>query len=166
MKVREVMMKSLAFCSSRTNLAEATEMMWVHNCGILPVVDEHQKPIGVITDRDICIALGTRNRPASEITVGEVTNGRLFYCAAEDDLHSALEIMHRKRVRRLPVVGKDGLLDGILSMDDVVLHAEKGAGGKDPELTFEEVVETYKGIAGHPLPQTLREKVQTTKVWR
>jgi CBS domain-containing protein len=166
MKVRDVMMKSIAFCGARNNLAEATEMMWVHNCGILPVVDEHQKPIGVITDRDICIALGTRNSPASEVSVGKVTNGQLFYCAAEDDLHSALEIMRRKRVRRLPVVGKDGLLDGILSMDDVVLHAEKGAGGKDPELTFEEVVETYKGIAGHPLPQKREKEVATTKFWR
>lgn len=161
MKVRDIMMKSLAFCNSRTNLAAATEMMWVHNCGILPVVDEGQRPIGVITDRDICIALGTKDRRASEVTVGEITKGELFYCEREDDVRTALEIMGRKRVRRLPVLGKDGLLEGILSMDDVVLHAAKGA-----ELSCEEVVETYAGIAGHPLPQRRTEGAQATKVWR
>ncbi len=166
MKVRDIMMKSLAYCNSRTNLAATTEMMWVHNCGVLPVVDENQRPIGVITDRDICIALGTRNQKASEITAGEVTRGEIFYCGTEDDIRTALEIMRRKRVRRLPVVGKDGLLEGILSLDDVVLHTGKGTGGKAPELSCEDVVETYAGIAGHPLPQKREEGVQTSKVWR
>ena len=166
MKVREIMMKSLAFCSSRTNLAAATEMMWVHNCGILPVVDENQKPIGVITDRDICMALGTKDRRASEMTAGEITKGELFSCGTEDDVRAALELMRRKRVRRLPVLGKDGLLEGILSMDDIVLHAGKEVGERAPELSCEEVVETYAGIAGHPLPQKREKEVPTTKVWR
>jgi CBS domain-containing protein len=161
MKVRDIMMKSLAFCSPQTNLAAAAEMMWVHSCGILPVVDEGHRPIGVITDRDICIALGTKDRKASEMTAGEITKGELFYCGTEDDIRTVLEIMGRKRVRRLPVLGKDGLLEGILSMDDVVLHA-----GKKAELSCEEVVETYVGIAGHPVPQTWEGEARTTKVWR
>ncbi len=166
MKVREVMMKSPAACSAWTNLAAATESMWVHNCGMLPVVDENEKCLGVITDRDICIAMGTRDRRASEITIGEVTSGQLFYCAAEDDIRSALEIMRRKRVRRLPVLGKNGTLQGILSLDDVVLRAQMGPAAASAELSGEDVVETYQGIAEHPLPQKRGDEVQTTKVWR
>lgn len=166
MKVRDVMMKSPAACSPWTNLAAATELMWVHNCGMLPVVDENEKCLGVITDRDICIALGTRDRRASEITVGEVINGKLFYCAAEDEIRSALEIMRRNRVRRLPVLGKNGVLEGILSMDDVVLLAQIGPDGASAGLSGEDMVKTYQGIAGHPLPQKRGNEVQTTKVWR
>jgi CBS domain-containing protein len=158
------MMKSLAYCHSQTNLAEAANMMGVHNCGILPVVDDGQRPVGVITDRDICLALGAKDRKASELTAGEITKGELFYCGTEDDIRSALEIMRRKRVRRLPVLGKDGLLEGILSLDDVVIRAIKRE--KVAELSCEDVVETYAGIAGYPVPQKRREEVRATKVWR
>ena len=57
MKVQEVMVKEVRFCSAETNLAEATEMLWTDGCGTLPVVDRKGNVTGMITDRDICIAL-------------------------------------------------------------------------------------------------------------
>jgi predicted transcriptional regulator len=59
MKVKDIMMRTAARCHPDTNLGAAVEMMWTRNCGILPVVDAEDKLVGVITDRDICIALGT-----------------------------------------------------------------------------------------------------------
>lgn len=61
MRVKDVMMRTAAICSRETNLGEAVEILRNRNCGMLPVVDAEQTVIGVITDRDICIALGTRN---------------------------------------------------------------------------------------------------------
>jgi CBS domain-containing protein len=61
MKARELMSTSSCCCLPKTNLGAATEMMWHANCGFLPVVGSDGKIFGVITDRDICIALGTRN---------------------------------------------------------------------------------------------------------
>ena len=152
MKVRDLMTKSPAFCHPDSNLASAAEKMWAHDCGFLPVVDDELGVVGVITDRDVCIALGTKDRRASSVLVREVMSGKVRICAPDEEIHTALYVMQKYRVRRLPVANRDGKLMGILSMDDFVLAAEKKEGEKTPELACEEVVETYKGIRARPLP--------------
>jgi CBS domain-containing protein len=146
MKVRDMMMSAPKSCRPDTNLAAAVETMWVNDCGFLPVVDLEGRVNGVITDRDICIALGTRNQRASDVLVRDVMTDRVYACAAEDDIHTALETMEKHQVRRLPVVNLDRKLTGILSIGDVTLHAEKKEGKKIPDLSTEDVVETYQGI--------------------
>ena len=154
MKVSEVMIKEVRFCGPNTNLAEATEMLWTDGCGTLPVVDNAHNVTGMITDRDICIALGTRDAVAAAIPVKEVSLPRLFSCDPDDDIHKALETMAAQRVRRLPVIDRKGTLQGILSIDDIVLHAEKdpvSAAG----LSYADVVNALKAIcerSPHPLP--------------
>jgi len=124
MKVGDVMTKSPAFCSPETNLAVAVEILWNRNCGILPVVDSNEKLIGVVTDRDICVALGTRNQLPGEITVKDVASGKVVVAKPEDDLRRALATMAEAKVRRLPIVDAVGRLQGILSIDDAILKAE------------------------------------------
>jgi CBS domain-containing protein len=68
--------------------------MWIGNCGFLPVSGNDGKIVGVITDRDICIALGTRNRLAGEVTAREVMTNRLFACSPDDDVHPAMQMMN------------------------------------------------------------------------
>src|SRR5215472_16771979 len=103
MKVKEVMMGTPYTCPRESNLGQATELKWKGNCGFLPVTGAEGKVCGVITDRDICIALGTRNKVAGEITVGEVTGDKLHACSPEDEIHLALLTMREGKVRRLPV---------------------------------------------------------------
>ncbi len=155
MKVKDVMMRTPACCSPETNLGAAIEMLWTRNCGMLPIVDAKRKVIGVVTDRDLCVALGTRNRLAGQITVGEVAIGEAYICRAEDDIHNALQAMAQNRVRRLPVVNEEGVLEGILSMDNVVLHTEKAGWGRQVELSDEDVVRTLRQIYGPRLPQVV-----------
>jgi CBS domain-containing protein len=145
MKVRDVMVNDVKFCSPQMNLAAAAEILWKAGCGTLPVV-ENDRVLGVITDRDIAIATGTRNARPSEIYVREVSLPKLFYCAPEDDIHTALLTMRAQKVRRLPVMAEDGTLKGILCLDDIVLFAEEAGG----ELTYADLVETLKGICEHP----------------
>jgi CBS domain-containing protein len=152
MKVRDIMTKGPVFCHSDSNLAAAAEKMWAHDCGVLPVVDDELGVVGVITDRDICIALGTKDRRASSVLVREVMTTKVYVCAPEDDIHTALKVMEKGRVRRLPVVNREGKLMGILSMDDIVLAAEVRVGPKIPELACEEVVEAYREIRTRPFP--------------
>lgn len=158
MKVQDVMMRTPASCSPETNLGAAVEILWTRNCGILPIVDAKQKVIGVVTDRDLCIALGTRNRPAGGITVGEVASGEAYTCRAADDIHVALQTMANKKVRRLPVVNKEGVLEGILSMDNVVLHTEPAGYGRSAELSQEDVVNTLRQIYGPRLPEVVEAR--------
>jgi CBS domain-containing protein len=139
------MIEDVQVCFPDTNLAAATALMFENDCGILPVVVDGNTPIGVITDRDIAIAAGTRGRPPQEIRVDEVMSAQLFACAPDDDIHTALKTMRKDKVRRLPVVADDGALKGILSINDVVLQSQKG----DKELGYDDVVSTFKAICEH-----------------
>ena len=158
MKVKDVMMRTPASCDATTNLGAAVEILWNRNCGILPVVNSHGKVIGVVTDRDLCIALGTRNRLPGKVTVGQVISWEVFTCKPGDDIRDALDTMAREKVRRLPVINETGQLEGILSMDDVVLHSEAGIAGKDRELSSDTVVTTLKQLYLPELPVVLRQK--------
>jgi len=149
MKVRELMTENAVFCRSELNLAAVGSLMWEHDCGFIPVVDDAEKVTGVITDRDICIALSTRDRQPSQITVGEVTSIPAFVCSPDDDIQTALETMSKERLHRLPVVNADRGLVGILSINDILLHAEKSA-GKTPEISYDDVVQAFQAICAHP----------------
>ncbi len=145
MKVQDLMTEDVKACSPDTNLAAAAAQMWEGDCGILPVVVEGNTPIGVITDRDIAIAVGTRGRSPQKIRVEEVMTAKLFACTPDDDIHTALKTMRKDKVRRLPVVTDDGALKGMLSINDVVLQAQKG----DKELDYDDVVSTFKALCEH-----------------
>lgn len=152
MQVREVMTGNVKSCRPVTNLAEAAKIMWDNDCGVLPAVNDEGKIIGTITDRDIAIAVGTKNRLASDITVGEIIPHQVFTTTPDEDIKSALNIMRDARVRRLPVVDGNGVLQGILSMNDIVLRAKPGL----PDLSYEDVLNTFKAICEH---QTTRAAV-------
>jgi CBS domain-containing protein len=146
MKVKDVMTGTAYFCHRGDNLGMAAEMMWKGNCGFLAVVDETEKMCGVLTDRDICIALCTRNKRAGDARVGEVMQDRVHLCHADDDIHMALQSMREAHVRRLPVMDAKGRLAGVLSIEDVIVHAEPTSLGRQPELSADETVRTYRKI--------------------
>jgi CBS domain-containing protein len=149
MKVRDLMTTSTVFCRPETNLAAVGALMWEHDCGLIPVVDDGEKVTGVITDRDVCIALSTRDRQPSKITAGEVTAAPAFVCSPDDDIRTALTTMSREKLHRLPVVSRERGLVGMLSIDDLLLHAEKGI-GKRPGISYDDVVQTFQAICTHP----------------
>jgi CBS domain-containing protein len=147
MKVKDLMTTAPFYCQPETNLGSATELMWIANCGFLPVVGDDGKVVGVVTDRDICIALGTRNRLPGDVTVAEVIAAqKLFYCCPDDDVRLALQAMQSGGVRRLPVITHDGLLAGIISMDDFLLCADLATPGAGAELSSDEVVRAFRAI--------------------
>jgi CBS domain-containing protein len=76
----------------------------------------------------------------------------LYTCAPDDDIHMALQTLKEATVRRLPVVSQDGKLFGVLSMDDILLHAEPSSRGKEAELSNDEVVRTFRSITQRRVP--------------
>ncbi len=141
MKVQDIMTKDVAFISPSTNAAAAAEIMWNNNCGALPVVDEGGRVVGIVTDRDLFIALATRHRQACDLTVGEVTSGQnLSVCATGDDVRTALATMGQRQIKRLPVVDKAGALKGIVSIDDIALSTQTG------DIAGEDVLATLRAI--------------------
>jgi CBS domain-containing protein len=146
MNVKSLMTSEPRTCTRETNLAEAAALMLDADCGILPVVDEEGKLVGVVTDRDMYIALATRNKLASQLTVGEVAPTKVFTCSPDDDVQTALATMKQHHVRRLPVEGFGGTVAGIVSMNDILLAAgKKGVANAD-------IIDTFQAICAHHHP--------------
>jgi CBS domain-containing protein len=142
MLVGEMMSKTVRTCAPNDNLAEATNLMWEQDCGVLPVVEDGRLE-GILTDRDICIALGTRNRRASEIDVKEVATRDVKTCSPETDVEAAMALMRRAKVRRLPVVDNGGQVIGIITLNDLVMTATPKRG----PIAYEDVVDTLKAVS-------------------
>ncbi len=140
MNVGDLCICDVAACQRETTLARAGALMHKFGVGALPVVDRNDRPIGMITDRDIAVATARRNAPPSELFVEDAMSDTVAVCLPDDDVRDALRIMARERVRRLPVVDDRGYLEGIVSIDDIVCHAVDISG--DREIPYEEVVET------------------------
>ena len=145
MQVQDIMTSDVSYCDPETNAAAAAELMWTRNCGALPVVGGEGRVEGIVTDRDLFIALGTNNRNAGDLRVGALMKQEISTCAPGDDLRSALGIMAQRQVQRLPVVDETGALKGILSIDDIVLRAEAGG------LSTGDVLKAIRAIWGRQI---------------
>jgi CBS-domain-containing membrane protein len=132
-------------------------IMWRQDCGVVPVVDQQEEVVGVITDRDICIAAATRHRRPEELRVGDVMGSRLFTVRPDDDVRVALDTMRHERIRRLPVVNAAKRLVGMLSLSDIVQVAKPVTARGTGELNANDVLETLKTICVHPLPMRIPE---------
>jgi len=164
MKVQDVMTYDVQTCRPETNLAEAAMQMWRGDFGTLPVVTAAGKVVGMITDRDICMATATKHRDPARIRVKEVMSGKVYGCSCDTDIHEALKIMQQHQVRRLPIMSaEDKRLQGILSMNDLALKAKTE---RNAELSAEDVENTLRAVCTHwpvaqvkpvqkPIPQQL-----------
>ena len=146
MMVKEVAAFDVKSCSPDTDLATAAKIMWDCDCGIVPVVTGERKLVGIITDRDICIAAATRAARPSDLQVRDVMLRDIASCGIGDDLHTALKIMKERKVRRLPVLDGRGQLVGIVSLNDVVARAACRSGA---DVSGDAVLETMKAICAH-----------------
>ena len=95
MKVQDVMTDEVQTCSPETNLATVAMQMWRGDFGAMPVV-AGRKVVGMITDRDICMAAATKHRDPANIRVKEVISGQVYGCSCDTDIHEALKIMQQK----------------------------------------------------------------------
>jgi CBS domain-containing protein len=144
MLVESLMTRDAESCRPESSLAEAAAIMWRRDCGAVPVVDAENRPAGIITDRDICMALSLRGQRAAEVRVGEVMAQGVRTCTSVDDVREALELMRGRQLRRLPVVNGEGKLVGILSISDIVRHTKKGKGKK--HVSQRDTLATLKAI--------------------
>ena len=154
MKVKEIMTPNATSIWLTESLVDAAKLMWENDCGVLPIIKDGRKVIGVITDRDICMAVAINDRNPSSISVEETMTGRVYSVNPEDDVDQALQTMQEHQVRRLPVINAEGELEGLVSMNDVVLHAKPAEAGDDG-IAYDEVVKTYQAICQHRVPAAI-----------
>lgn len=142
MKAKDLMTTSPTTCSPQTNLAAAAELMLSADCGLLPVLEEG-KLTGVVTDRDLYIALATRNQRPADVCIGEVAQRPVYTCSPEDDVESVFATMRQHRVRRVPVEGFGGTVLGIISVDDLAMAA-----GPAGLVADRAVIDTLQAVRG------------------
>ena len=149
MKVKDVMTSSVRACFNSDNLATVAQVMWDNDCGCVPVLNEAGWLVGMLTDRDICMAAFLQGMPIGEIKVSAVMSRQLFDCTSDDDLSAAEQIMREKKVRRLPVLNKEGRLVGLLSLSDVARQAneEYARGAANRQVTDAEVARLAADIS-------------------
>ena len=106
-------------CRRHDTLSEAASRMWEGDCGALPVVDDDERVVGVITDRDVCMAAFTTGQNLDTLQVDRAMSSQVVTAPADGTLSDALHLLRSHRVRRLPVVDARGGLVGILSLADL-----------------------------------------------
>ena len=144
MKVRDLMTSDVEACRPDTDLAAVAKMMWDRDCGFIPVIDNAGALCGVVTDRDICIASATRRLLPEYMSARHVMTHPVHACLPDDEVGEALAAMKQYKVRRLPVIDANGTVKGVISINDIVLATERGAG---PDA--KEIVSTLAAICAH-----------------
>lgn len=152
MRVGDVMLTQPRVCRASETLADAGRLMTRVGAGVLPVVDEEGKLAGIVTDRDICCTLAEVDQRPSAVRLADVMQKRVWSCRAADDVRSALETMRQHKVRRLPVVDDHQRLEGLVTLDDVVMEAQIFETREFHGPYYTDIVETMQEIVRHSMP--------------
>jgi CBS domain-containing protein len=141
-KISELMTQRPRAVTARTTVREAARLMDEEDVGSLPVVDEGERLIGIVTDRDVAVRVVARGLDSDTTVVGDVATRDVAALTPEHDLDDALRVMAKEQVRRLPIVVRENQLVGMLAQADVAhLGKEKSTG---------ELVEAISKAPGGP----------------
>ena len=122
--VSDIMIKNPIICGPSTSLEHIASLMLNHNCGEITIVDSENRPIGVVTDRDICIrSLALGKNPLSMRAI-EIMSTPVVSVTPDASLDKSVALMELKLIRRLPVVDENGKCCGIISYSDIARVAD------------------------------------------
>lgn len=121
MRVREIMTPAVTWVGASTNISHAARRMANDDVGGLPVLSE-RKLVGIVTDRDIIVRAIAKEVPLGA-SVCSIMTENVATCAPEDDVETALALMSREQIRRMPVCNAEGELVGIITLADTALRA-------------------------------------------
>lgn len=142
MDVREIMTSPVVTCAADRYLNEAARVMWDEDCGAVPLVDADGRLVGIVTDRDICMAAYTQGRRLEDIPLHATMASNVLVCHIDDSVETAEQLMREGQVRRVPVIDNDGRPVGMISMADLAQALAKGKA-----LTGRGLVETVSAIS-------------------
>lgn len=141
-KISELMTQRPRAVTAQTTVREAARLMDEEDVGSLPVVDEGDRLIGIVTDRDVAVRVVGRGLDSDATSVGEVATRDVAALTPEHDLDDALRLMAQEQVRRVPIVVRENQLVGMLAQADVAHVGKEKATG--------ELVEAISQAPGGP----------------
>lgn len=147
MKVLNLMTHHVRTCGPEDSLNTAAHLMWVGDFGCVPVIDQDSRVVGMLTDRDICMAAYTRGVSLHALSVKSAMAKEVVCCAPDDDILVAEKLMRKNQIRRLPVADAQGTLVGIISVDNIAREAcRERLMGQPRSVNDAEVTETLATI--------------------
>jgi CBS domain-containing protein len=155
MKIEQLMTRDVKTSQPQESLNRAAQLMWECDVGCIPVVDESNRVVGMITDRDIAMATYLQGLPPGAITLESVTSKKVYTCKPEEDVSVAAQRMQRHRVRRLPVIDAKGRLVGLISLNDIAIEAERKKDARKPEVALVDVALTLAELCQHRAAEAL-----------
>lgn len=120
MKAGELCNRDVITATAGTSVPEAARLMREHHVGCLVIVDDAGEPAGILTDRDIVVELIAKDVPLADVSAGDIMSLSLLRVTEDETVFDTARRMRARGVRRVPVVGVDGGLLGILAMDDIL----------------------------------------------
>jgi len=153
LEVGDLMTRNVVSVRASEPLSTAAKLLWDYDCGVVPVIeDAGERVVGMVTDRDICMATWSRNLAPSLIGTSEAMSHGLVYCSPTDSIETAEEIMRSRKVRRLPVLDAAGKIVGILSVTDIARVARQPSTARPGfDISPAHVVDTLNMITTGPL---------------
>lgn len=147
-RVKDVMTEEVITCRLESSLELAVQSMIDRGCGCVVVVNDAMKVVGMVTDRDALICALRRRLRLGAIRVSAACSRRPICCEEDDTLERAEMLMRANQVRRLPVVGPDRVLVGVISLTDIARHVELSVGGGSTGLSPRDVVMVLAETSG------------------
>jgi len=123
MSVGEYCVRDVVVIGKAESVREAAKLMREHHVGDLIVVEDKdgkRVPVGILTDRDLVVEVLALDVDIDAVSTGDTMSFELVTAKEDDDLQETLALMRQKGVRRIPVVDAEGMLAGMLTVDDVI----------------------------------------------
>lgn len=149
MNAAEIMTKDVATCRDSDNLNRAAQLMWERRCGCVPVLDEDGRVVGMLSDRDVCMAAYTQGRRLEEIPAILAMSRFVQTCGTSTSIEEVEDLMMAQAVHRVVVVDSEGRLCGLVSLDDLARRGAAWDGDREEaeEIDLERVALTLGEIA-------------------
>ena len=147
-KVEDAMTKAVWSCREDESLACAARLMWDHDIGAVPVLGGDGELVGIVTDRDLCMAAYFGGERMSSIPLGRVMSKVVFTVEPGQSVELAEDLMREKQVRRLPVVD-GGQVVGMITLGDLARAAKvrRQITGNEVSATFAAIVEPRAAVS-------------------
>lgn len=121
--IQQIMTRPVITCRPDDTLNTAAQLMWERDCGAIPITDDAGALVGIITDRDVCMAAYTKGVPLYAIPISEAMATPVYTSRKEESLEAATKLMAEKQIHRLPIVDGANTPVGILTLNDIARHA-------------------------------------------
>jgi CBS domain-containing protein len=158
--VAAIMSRAVRTCLPTDSLNRAAQIMWENNCGAVPVVSPEGLVLGMITDRDICMASYTQGRNLAALAVEPAMSKGVTACSADEPISSVLEIMQASQVRRVPVI-QAGKVAGIVALADIARWVERQRTGRG--AAYGGLVQALAAISQAPAPSEATNPAQAAE---